>query len=95
MEIIPLQSKGLDRIAVCKKPRHFSVPIGCLGLNAGDDVEIILLRLPQASGDRRIGKGLGRNSNYVSLANHWKKEPEFRLKLYKMHISLNSAFRFS
>ena len=55
MEIIPLQRQGSGQNRSMQKAQALlPVPIGCLGLNAGDDVDIILLRLPQGSGDRKI-----------------------------------------
>lgn len=55
MEIIPLQRQGSGQNRSMQKAQALlPVPIGCLGLNAGDDVEIILLRLPQGSGDNSI-----------------------------------------
>ncbi|MDX2479972.1 MAG: molybdopterin molybdotransferase MoeA [Desulfuromusa sp.] len=48
MEIIPLlrQGSGQNR-SMQKAQALLPVPIGCPGLNAGDEVEVILLRLPQ------------------------------------------------
>ncbi len=48
MEITPLRRQGSGQNRSMQKAQALlPVPIGCTGLNAGDDVEVILLRLPQ------------------------------------------------
>ncbi len=48
MEITPLRRQGSGQNRSMQKAQALlPVPTGCTGLNAGDDVEVILLRLPQ------------------------------------------------
>ena len=50
MEVTPIQRQGSGQNRSMQKAQALlPVPIGSLGLNAGDEVEIILLRLPQGS----------------------------------------------
>jgi molybdopterin molybdotransferase len=47
LEVLPLQRQGSGQIRSMQKAQALlPVPIGCPGLNAGDEVEVILLRLP-------------------------------------------------
>lgn len=47
LEVLPLQRQGSGQNRSMQKAQALlPVPIGCPGLNAGDEVEVILLRLP-------------------------------------------------
>jgi molybdopterin molybdotransferase len=50
LEILPLQRQGSGQNRSMQKAQALlPVPIGCPGLNAGDEVEVILLRLPHGN----------------------------------------------